>query len=257
MLKPEDARRQLEPLRSNTHVSARLARLRKLPRSLSADGLAALGLFEKGRKFKDWQEPGELSVKSAAALAADAKGRAKVFAALFPTAAEMVEHGWQAVGRLTYTVGYNRRPFRAPARSALFANRQHNYLQAVYKSVAEFADDTLTAEWLAAWAVHLGGHDHFGYLFAGLIDAGGSAVDAVLGTLKDSAANRHEIGGPGRHAGSGHCSAATGRTPGNLSKTCCSRPSVKKGCGNRSSRRATRPSPGRFAGWSRCFSTTT
>ncbi len=64
----------------------------------------------------------------------------------------------------------------------------------------QLPDDTLTPEWLAAWAVHLGGFNDFAYLFAGILDTHTPAAEAVLEILKDSAANRHEIGGPGDHA---------------------------------------------------------
>ncbi len=131
-------------------------------------------------------------------LGGDAGLRKKVLAALYPTFAREIEHGFQAMERLPYTVGFNRRPYRAPKRPEVFAAKIGVYLGSVIDALGEIADDALTPEWVASWAVHL----HYetsglGYLFAGQIDAG---RDEVLEILKDSAANRHAIGGPGAHA---------------------------------------------------------
>ena len=201
MLKPELAREQLAQLQSKRHRQARFTRLDKLPKPLAALGHGVFGLLPTGKPPKEYADRGKLERSSAAKLAADPKARAKVFAALFPTIAADLEAGWQVKGRVPYTTGYARRSFRAPGRPEAYTDARQNYLERVFAGLAEFPDDVLSAEWLAAWAVHIGyDSDPLGYLLAGVIDAGGPTADAVLEIVKDSAASRHDIGGPGGHA---------------------------------------------------------
>ncbi|MDB5310431.1 MAG: hypothetical protein JWO38_4633 [Gemmataceae bacterium] len=201
MLKPDLAREQLGKLKSKKHRQARIARLQQLPKAPAALGLGVIGLLPNGKPPSDWNERRELERVSAAKLTADPRGRAKVLAALFPTMHADVEAGWQLKGRMPYTVGYARRAFRAPSRPEVYAATRQEYLENLFDELGDVPDDVLSAEWVAAWAVHLGYRaDEFGYLLAGVIDAGGAAAESVLTILKDSAANRHEIGGPGGHA---------------------------------------------------------
>jgi hypothetical protein len=201
VLKPELARKQLDQLRSKKHVEGRHARARKLPKPLAGVAFGAFGRSPDGKVPKEWQERQRIQRASTARLAADPKGRARVFAALFPTLHAEVEAGWQLLTRLPYTQGYNRRAFRAPGRPEMYHGRREAYLECLLETAAPLPDDTLTPDWLAAWAVHLGWRsDPLGYLLAGAIDAGGPAADSVLAIVKDSAANRHEVGGPGGHA---------------------------------------------------------
>ena len=199
MLKPDVGRQQLEKLKSSKHAEARWARIRKLPEALAAPAFGLNGRLPSGDIPKDWNKRRELQQATIPKLA-DAKARAKIFAALFPTIASEIEAGWQLLLRLPYTSGYNRRGFRAPGRPGLYADRQQRYLESL-DCLTHFPDDMLSADWLAAWTVHLSWcPDNLGYLFAGVIDDGGPAAESVLSILKDSMANRHEIGGPGAHA---------------------------------------------------------
>lgn len=202
MLKPELARQQLGKLKSKKQRQARITRVQKLPKPLAAVGLGVFGLLPTGSPPKEWEDRHKLEEASAAQLGADPKARAKILAALFPTIHADVEAGWQLKGRVPYTSGYNRRGFRAPNRPEIYASSRQTYLETLFDELGEIPDDTLSAEWLAAWVVHLDGYqtDEFGYLLAGVIDANGPDAENVLTILKDSAANRHEIGGPGGHA---------------------------------------------------------
>ncbi|MBY0528119.1 MAG: DUF4132 domain-containing protein [Gemmataceae bacterium] len=201
MLKPEIAREQLEKLKSKKHAEGRNARLRKLSKPLAGVAFGLSGKQADGKFPKEWSERQKLQKASAIQLSGDAKARGKVFAALFPTFHAEVEAGWQLLTRLPYTAGYNRRAFRAPGRPAMYHDRRQSFLESLLDTVEHLPDDTLTADWLAAWAVHLGWRsDPLGYLFAGVIDQNGPAADSVFTILKDSAANRHEVGGPGGHA---------------------------------------------------------
>jgi hypothetical protein len=201
MLKPEAARQHLAKLRSKKHAEGRQARVRKLPRPLAATALGVFGKLPDGKYPKDWNERDKLQQAATSKLADDPKARARVLAALFPTIHAEVEAGWQLLARLPYTGGYYRRAFRAPGRPEAYHGKRQDYLESVLACVDQLPDDTLTPDWLAAWAVHLGWQtDALGYLFAGMIDAGGPAAETVFTILKDSAANRHEVGGPGGHA---------------------------------------------------------
>lgn len=198
MLKPEDARRELGKFKSAKHLKARHARLLKLPKAAAAAGLGMFKLLPSGKEPKERRDGFTLQTSSQRILGGNVGLRKKVLAALYPTFAKEIEHGFRAMERQPYTTGYNRRPFRAPSRPELFAAKIGAYLYSVNNALGEIADDALTPEWVASWAAHL----HYetsclGYLFAGQIDAG---RNDVLEILKDSAANRHAIGGPGKHA---------------------------------------------------------
>jgi hypothetical protein len=201
VLKPEVARQQLQKLKSKKHAEGRQARLRKLPKPLTAAGFGVFGRLADGKFPKDYAEREPLQRASLGKLSADPKARARVLAALFPTFHAEVEAGWQLLATLPYTLGYNRRAFRVPGRPEMYHDKRQSYLESVLDCVAQLPDDTLTPDWLAAWAVHLGWQtDALGYLFAGILDAHTPASATVLTILQDSAANRHEIGGPGGHA---------------------------------------------------------
>ena len=201
MLKPDLAREQLGKLQSKKHRHGRITRLQKLSKPLAATGLGVFGLLPTGSPPKEWAERRKLEAESALQLSDDHKGRVKILAALFPTIHADVEAGWQLKGRMPYTAGYNRRGFRAPTRPEMYASTRQSYLESLFDELGQIPDDVLSAEWLAAWAVYLGYQtDEFGYLLAGVIDAGGPDSESVFTILKDSAANRHEIGGPGGHA---------------------------------------------------------
>ena len=201
MLKPDAAREQLGKLQSKKHRQARFTRLKKLPSAVAALGFGVFGQLPTGKYPKEWKDRHKLQQASALKLTSDDKARAKVFAALFPTMSSDVEAGWQLKGRMPYTVGYARRAFRAPNLPEIYASSRQDYLERLIDEIGHFPDDVLSAEWLAAWAVHLGYQtDEFGYLLAGVIDAGDEQADQVLAIVKDCAANRHEIGGPGGHA---------------------------------------------------------
>jgi hypothetical protein len=201
VLSPDIARTQLGELKSKRHRAARLARLQKLPKPAAAAGFGLLELLPTGKPPKEWADRTKLGLAAAATLTADAKLRAKVFAALFPTLAADIEAGWQLRARLPYTTGYNRRAFRAPNRPELLVTARQLDFEQLFKTLGEYPDDVLSAKWVAEWAVHLGHYTaHFGPLLAAAIDAFGPDGDAVLEIVQDSAAGRHPVGGPGWHA---------------------------------------------------------
>jgi hypothetical protein len=198
MLKPDDARRELGKFKSEKHLKARHARLLRLPKVAAAAGLGLFRLLPNGKEPKEWRDRYTLQISSQRILGGNASLRKKVLQALYPTFTKEIEHGFRTMERLPYTTGYNRRPYRAPSRPELFAAKIGAYLDSLNNALSEITDDALTPEWVATWAVHLHHETSgLGYLFAGQIDAG---RDDVLEILKDCAANRHSIGGPGAHA---------------------------------------------------------
>lgn len=208
MLKPQTAREQLGALRSNAIRQVRFGRSSKLRKELAGAVYGIQGLLPDGKRPRNWTESHALMDSAVAAFDADPKGRAKAFDVLYPTLAVDIERGWQAIARTPYTTGSDRRPFRAPTRPELYRDKRKVYLHGVFDTLSPFPDDALSAEWLAAWAVHLDSAHFLGHLFAGVIDAGGSAGKVVFEALKDTAAGRHEIGGPCRQAIAGLLSAA-------------------------------------------------
>lgn len=201
MLKPELARAQLAKLKSSKNAEARLDRLRKLPKPTARAAFALFCRNEDGDYPRDWDERRKLPTPAMLAITNGAKLRARILSALFPTFAKPIEAGWQLLARLPYTTGYNRRGFRQTDRPELYVDRRQSYLEGLLHCLDELPDDVLTVEWVAAWAVHLGWNtQQLGYLLAAAVDSGGAMGEAVFTILKDTAANRHEIGGPGGHA---------------------------------------------------------
>src|SRR5580704_7469703 len=121
MLKPDDARRELGKFKSEKHLKARHARLLKLPKAAAAAGLGMFRLLPNGKETKEWSDGYALQNASQRILGRDAGLRKKVLAALYPTFAKEIEHGFKTMERLPYTTGYNRRPYRAPSRPDFFA----------------------------------------------------------------------------------------------------------------------------------------
>src|SRR6516225_3534708 len=86
MLKPDVGRQQLETLKSSKHAEARWVRIRQLPEALAGAAFGLYGRLPNGDYPKDWNKRRELQ-QAAIPKLADAKARAKIFAALYPTIA--------------------------------------------------------------------------------------------------------------------------------------------------------------------------
>ncbi len=199
MLKPELARQELTKLGSPKNTDARLNRVKKLPKASATIGLGLLGRNADGTSINDYHKRNGLVTKSMADLTAKPKERAAIFNALFPSLAADLEAAWKVINRLPYTEGYDRRAFRAPTRPELYADRKGTWITNIFTTLSTYPDNVLSAEWLAAWAIHMYGYDSLAYVLAGAIERGGKAGDTVFEILKDSASNRHEIGGMGSH----------------------------------------------------------
>src|SRR5687767_6409847 len=121
MLKPDAARRELGAFKSERHLQARLARLRKLPKAAAAAGFGLFSLLPDGKEPKDWQTTYLVQQRSQRILGGDAGLRQTVLAALYPTFAKEIAQGLRVIARLSYTTGPNRRPYRAPGRPEFLA----------------------------------------------------------------------------------------------------------------------------------------
>lgn len=118
---------------------------------------------------------------------------------MFPTLEREVLGALALCERLPYQAGWMRKPFRAPGRADISADRR-NMLYAQLNFLLRGYDQPIT--WLAAWAPHIttfGSEDTAGLLLAAAIDAGGETGDEVFRILVDSASGEHEIGRMGRH----------------------------------------------------------
>ncbi len=135
MLKPDVARQQIEKLKSKTHALGRIVRLRKLKKPVAAIGLGITGRLPDGNFPKEWSDRKKLQKEAVVKLTRDARARSAVLSALFPTLHVEVESGWQHLSSLPYTIGYNRRPFRAADRSEAYLDKRLAFIESVLNVV--------------------------------------------------------------------------------------------------------------------------
>src|SRR5262245_43856947 len=121
MLKPDAARRELGRFKSTRHLKARHGRLLRLPKAAATVGFGMFRLLPDSKEPKEWSVGYSLQNISLRILSADAGLRRKVLAALYPTFAKEIEHGFRVIERLPYTTDSSRRPFRAPSKPEYFA----------------------------------------------------------------------------------------------------------------------------------------
>jgi len=199
MLTKEEAQERLKSFHNPNHSAEQVARLEKLPSSLSIIGQV---LIQDGPAWKKLQKELNVgkrirrdSIREIATL--NSKERETLFTALFPGIVPYVEGIWKLFDVLPYQSGYQRRPFRNP-RSIAFESRIA-WLQQLPHAVRGYEYQNIA--WLASWAPHLGyyGPNELGYLFAAAIEKGGSTGEEVFNILVSSANGTHETGVMGRH----------------------------------------------------------
>jgi hypothetical protein len=200
MLKPEQARAELEKIRRENGEKRRLAALARLPKNLAAVGRGLLGRDAQGRAIEKW-EP-QQQAQQAARQQLDglpAKARRQVFEALFPKLGSFVDAAWELGFQLPYEAGFERKAFRAPHDPALTRAARGNWLESLLSELEGYEEDIT---WLAAWAGYLSSGysgDAVGLVLAAAINAGGKEASAVFETLCDSARGTHDVGVMGRH----------------------------------------------------------
>jgi hypothetical protein len=200
MLKPEQARRQLEKVRSKSGAKRRWAALARLPKKLADVGRALLGRDARGAPTDDG-EARRLAHLAAGDRLDDltAGERQKLFEALFPKLAIHVESAWQLGRRLPYDSGPDRKPFRAPRHPALTRAARTAWLVGLLDELEGYEKDIT---WLAAWAGFLSSGysaDQVGVVLAAAVEAAGKEGAAVLDILRQSACGTHPVGAMGRH----------------------------------------------------------
>jgi hypothetical protein len=200
MLKPEQARAELEKVRRENGEKRRLAALAKLPHKLAAIGRGLLGRDARGKAIDRWEAKHQAEQEAGQKLdGLPTRERRQVLEALFPKIGTHVDAAWELTHQLPYEVGYERKAFRAPHDPRLTRSARLNWLDSLMSELEGYEQDIT---WLAAWAGHLSsgyGSDVFGILFAAAINAGGKEASAVFEILCDSARGTHEIGTMGRH----------------------------------------------------------
>lgn len=190
MLTAEQAREELRRAGGQAQAEQQLRRILRLRRE---SGRAARGLLR-------WDVPPDqridISFDDAGRLVDDLPGRrrTKLFKALHPVLADLFERGWTDLAGAPYTVGYTRKPFRAPQDPRVTCGARAAWLGSVAATAGRYEHD---AAWFAAWAGHIdGGSPTMGQLLAVAIDAGD---DGVLETLIATVRGDHDVARMGRH----------------------------------------------------------
>lgn len=186
MLKPEQARQELERLAVPDAVKRRH---RKVTRLLGAAG--KLGDHILGPYVAPYAYRANVD-QAALARALDDLGdqrRTKLFKTMHPTLGDLLAAGWNDLRRDPYTAGYERRAFRAPQRPDLTAVHRLQWVRSVVLATTAYEQPV---EWFAAWAAHLT-HDQqpLGRLLAVAIDHGNNDV---FDTLVQTVAGEHPVG---------------------------------------------------------------
>jgi hypothetical protein len=199
MLKPEVAAERLKELKADGWFDRRLSLLERGPEKLRSTVRSLFGRDAAGKELP-WEKRNKAQEEARAQFAKMPAGeRAKAFDALFGDLAPYVAAGWDSFGRLSYEMGYERKPFRIPGGGPELDARRAQWVANLAQSLEGYAGHQ-TIEWVAAWAPYLGyNHDNLGILLAAAIDAGGEPAGRVMDVLKDSATNQHEVGQMGRH----------------------------------------------------------
>jgi hypothetical protein len=198
MLRPEQAKEMLEQFQNKEIPKRRIDAVDKLSGKLKTLGYALLGRDNKGAPFTDWMHRAKLLNDAAKPLEElSAKERLKIWTALFPQMAPIVEGAWQLRLTLPYQEGYARKAFRAPRQPALYRTGRMQWIGNLILALEFYDPDIL---WCATWAAHL---NYFatgiGTLCAAAIEAGGKQGEEVFQLLRESATGEHAIGAMGRH----------------------------------------------------------
>ncbi|MGL6075528.1 MAG: DUF5724 domain-containing protein [Fimbriiglobus sp.] len=205
MLNPVAAREQIVKWASDKNRAVRYERLKKLPVALATMAFGMVRKTAEGKSFPSsntsYYAEQKLATEQAEAFLRNGKARAAIFKAAFPTMAKELELGVQKILELSYQTGYLRRPMRAKDRPELYAEKLKAYFSFFLEEVGVYSDDQVSVEWVAQWSFHINSYRTYqSPMLAGVIDAGGPLGDSILEIMKDAAANRHDIAGPGRYA---------------------------------------------------------
>lgn len=196
MLTPEQAREAIAKFEKKHWKAKLLARLALQP--VAAFKFVST-MVEHDRPLTLTRLVGQYDADSLSLDDSGPKTRKKLFQALFPDLWEHVESAWNNAHHQPYSIGWMRRPFRAPDHPQVTRPVRVRWLLGIARTLCPYDGDV---EWLAQWAPHLPGYidaDALGKLLAAAIDSHTKTGDRVFEILCQSARGEHEIGRMGSH----------------------------------------------------------
>lgn len=211
MLKPEAAKARLAEWRLPEGEHRLAAAVKQLPEQVRTPIEILCGWSDeaKANRLEAHMHPRRCRVAAVQLDRAAAKDRAELFRLISPHLAAPLEAAWQLLKTTPYQAGYERKAFRAPSRPDATLAKRGDWLARLAWLANEYPAETLTSEWLAAWAPHLASAGPFGspgnyaseigVLLAGVLSNSSGDADAVFEVLRQSLSNQHEVGGMGRH----------------------------------------------------------
>ena len=197
MLKPEQAREELEKIKVEKWETGRLESLKKLPANLRKVARPLVGIEDDGESY-DYKKHSKLR-KEVRPLAAEMTGeeRVQLFETLFPGLGKAVEAGWQLMARLPHQLNPESKSFRYPGNDAVLLKQRLEWVESLLNGVGPYPNKDLA--WHAAWVGHNWHNESISTLLAAAIDAGGKTGDEIYEILCASARGEHDIGVMGRH----------------------------------------------------------
>ena len=152
---------------------------------------------------RDWERDQILHRKREAMVRALASARdrtrRKIVGILLPTLADVVDAGWQVMGRRPYQRGHARRPFRCPRSATDLATRRAEWLLNVVLLLGEYEEDL---DWVIVHGAELtknGGASELAWLLAGALDGRDAVADRVFELLRKTVHGEHPTAHMGRH----------------------------------------------------------
>ena len=211
MLKPEDAKARLAEWTLPEGENPLAAAVKKLPEELREIAELIWELKQDENKvhapYDAERNQRELQEQIKAVIALDKlaeRERLRVFAAISPALAPMMEQALQLLKTLPYQQGYSRKAFRAPNHPDGTAQGRLQFLGRLGSLATCYRAEQFTPAWLATWAPYLGQRyqsfeNHLGVLLAAVLNQQSPEADEVFEILRQSLSNQHEIGAMGRH----------------------------------------------------------
>jgi hypothetical protein len=193
---PEERNRQLEQFAVVDGEDQLRERVTALPPALATIGLA----FWEGitRPWHDGRVPQRTQEKRALGELA-AADRLRLFAALFPPIADLVEANWQMQVGQPYQTGLLRKAFRAPNHPEYTLASRIEWLDQLLRALVLYRYDL---DFLTVWGGYLrwGSAEHaIGLLLAAALDSGHPARERTRATLTQIANGEHPVAVPARY----------------------------------------------------------
>src|SRR5688500_6453372 len=144
MLNEKQAEQRLESLQVEDWLDQRLAAVAKLPDKLRRSGRVLLNHGEDGERA-DHEKHEETEARQLERFRGMSdRERGQLIESLFGPLARDVEAGWQLLGRMPYTAGYEDKPFRAPSDPSLVLQRRIDWLHSLHNLLGRYKRDGMT-----------------------------------------------------------------------------------------------------------------